>query len=815
MRHFPYSTWSKAVALVLSQTLAVLIGMGLIISIMLIEITGYYNIFQVPALEETKYYQNEVNDQILMLLNAAGSEMRFEKNGEYSGNNTIDIMRYGSPSYSTIPGQKVEPLYYTIDDLLSWAEADYSLLYALYTEAEEQEVYSDSELAVETTDDKSAEEQPTIEEFVFPVNFENIDAYVKASGMPETSVQSALIYTLQNLDSSIRSYQRNLERFSTKKSNLLYMIVPDSVTQITATDFDQKTYTNLSTLKAGVYTMEDLANYFKSYGSYLIYNSADSSISRDSTLKMANNIIFDNVDSALEAAEEHYTLFLALDTSYPAKDALYYMQHAYKQLSPFGASAGTILVICGICYLLLLVYMTCIAGHRLDDDGKKLHLYGFDLVKTEAAAAVILMAAGILTLLALFAFAAGFDGRSGEMLGKSTGAMVPCAIAGGYAFFMNLLFLAGYLSLVRRMKARTVWKNSILYALLKGLAGFLKGLNEFYHALLLGMRSVVRTAGGYFLYILINGFLFILISAAGVLPLLLWFLFNGAVGLWLLRESAHRELVLNGVRNIASGELNQQIPTEKLKGDNKLLAEAVNGIGEGLSNAVEASMKNERLKTDLITNVSHDIKTPLTSIINYVDLIKREDIQDEKIQGYIEVLDRKSQRLKHLTEDLVEASKISSGNIRLELVKINFQELINQTVGEFSEKFSAKNLEAILSLPEDPVMIMADGRRIWRIVENLFNNVAKYAMPNSRVYVDLKVQEADAVFSIKNMSEKPLNIQADELTERFIRGDVSRNTEGSGLGLSIAKDLTKLQGGTFEIYLDGDLFRVTVRFPVV
>ena len=229
--------------------------------------------------------------------------------------------------------------------------------------------------------------------------------------------------------------------------------------------------------------------------------------------------------------------------------------------------------------------------------------------------------------------------------------------------------------------------------------------------------------------------------------------------------------------------------------------------------AVEQSVKDERLKSDLITNVSHDIKTPLTSIINYVDLLKREDIQNERAKNYIAILEDKSQRLKHLTDDLVEASKISSGNIKLEFTRINFQELIQQTNGEFCEKFEDKGLQLVVNMPKEPVVIEADGRRLWRIIENLYNNAAKYAMPNTRVYVDLTVVGHMVRFSIKNISEQPLNIQAEELTERFIRGDVARSTEGSGLGLSIAKNLTELQKGTFDIYLDGDLFKITIIFP--
>ena len=264
---------------------------------------------------------------------------------------------------------------------------------------------------------------------------------------------------------------------------------------------------------------------------------------------------------------------------------------------------------------------------------------------------------------------------------------------------------------------------------------------------------------------------------------------------------------------IAEGEVGYQISLDGLKGDQLMIAEQINRIGEGLEAAVEANVKNERLKTDLITNVSHDIKTPLTSIINYVDLLKRENIQDPKVQDYLNILEAKAQRLKVLTEDVVEASKVSSGNIVLECMNLNLVEMVQQTSGEFAERFDQRGLKEILNLPTEPAVIWADGRRMWRILENIYGNAAKYAMEGSRIYADLTQSEEEVVFSLKNISEQPLNISADELTERFIRGDVSRSTEGSGLGLSIAQNLASLMGGKFELYLDGDLFRVTITFP--
>lgn len=235
------------------------------------------------------------------------------------------------------------------------------------------------------------------------------------------------------------------------------------------------------------------------------------------------------------------------------------------------------------------------------------------------------------------------------------------------------------------------------------------------------------------------------------------------------------------------------------------LGKNINNIKQGMKKAVEESMKAERLKTDLITNVSHDLKTPLTSIINYTDLLKKEKIENENAKKYIDILEKKSKKLKILTEDLIEVSKISSGNEKATLEKIDFKELVLQANGEFAEKFEEKNLEVVSNLPKEAVIVDLDGKKMWRVLENLYQNVYKYSLENTRVYVDLIVND-HIVFTIKNISKEKLNISPDELMERFIRGDSSRHTGGNGLGLSIAKDLSKLNGGTLSIQIDGDLF---------
>jgi len=285
-----------------------------------------------------------------------------------------------------------------------------------------------------------------------------------------------------------------------------------------------------------------------------------------------------------------------------------------------------------------------------------------------------------------------------------------------------------------------------------------------------------------------------------------------SVGLVLFRRRAEQIEIVEGISRIRDGDVEFKLETDTLHGANRELADAVNNIGEGIEKAVKSSMKDEQMKTDLITNVSHDIKTPLTSIINYVDLLKRLKIEEEPAKGYITILEGKAQKLKQLSDDLVEVSKISSGNIVLEKERLNLTELVNQSIGEFSEKMEENGLQIIFD-DTLPTYIYADSRRMWRVVENLLNNVCKYALEGTRVYIDLVKEDGIIELSVKNISKQQMNVRGDDLTERFIRGDSSRTTEGSGLGLSIAKSLVQVHGGTFDIVLDGDLFKVVLTFP--
>lgn len=284
------------------------------------------------------------------------------------------------------------------------------------------------------------------------------------------------------------------------------------------------------------------------------------------------------------------------------------------------------------------------------------------------------------------------------------------------------------------------------------------------------------------------------------------------IGYYFIKKLTYISEIVEGTEKIKNGDLDYKI---KIRDNDNFttLAENINNIREGLQNSISRQLKSERMKSELITNVSHDLKTPLTSIINYVDLIKEEkNIQPEYINDYINVLDSKSKRLKALIEDLFEASKASSGNIELNIEKIELKQLLTQAIAEMEEKLIEANLNLKINMPEEKVYINADGRRLYRVLENVLSNISKYSLQNTRVYIDLTLDNNKVKLTMKNISSYELNFDPDEIIERFRRADKSRNTEGSGLGLSIAKDLVNIQGGKFNIEIDGDLFKVIMEF---
>ena len=527
----------------------------------------------------------------------------------------------------------------------------------------------------------------------------------------------------------------------------------------------------------------------KTMGNYLIYDLVDKEFGTDIN-GMAD--YFFGGGNQMNWPAEDMTLIIGIDTELSAVDDIYEASQEYQQLHPWIKVCIFSGLVSLMGWIISLVYLTLATGRRTGES--QIHLNPIDKIKTE-----ILVAAFIFVMVEFVILIAKVNSDEWAVYGI-------IVASGTVSLVIDGLFLIFYLSMVRRMKAEMLWETSLACWLERGVRKvFAKRKTTVRVILLFAGHMVVCfiLAVGAFYY-------------QNVIALLLLLSFSAWECYVILRKTVEQYQIRQGVEKIRDGALSEKIDLEELHGEERSLAEAINNIGEGLLHAVDDSTKNERMKADLITNVSHDIKTPLTSIINYVNLIKLEKIDNERVQGYIKILDEKSQRLKQLTADLVEASKISSGNVKLDMQVIDLVELVYQTSGEFNEKFEQKELTIVTKLPKTAVLIRADGRQLYRVIENLYNNVAKYALEKTRVYVDIAYAEEKVIFSIKNVSERSLareNSNAGDLTERFIRGDSSRTTEGSGLGLSIAKSLTVLMGGTFDITVDGDLFKAAITFP--
>lgn len=371
------------------------------------------------------------------------------------------------------------------------------------------------------------------------------------------------------------------------------------------------------------------------------------------------------------------------------------------------------------------------------------------------------------------------------------------------------------ISFARRLKIGNVIKSCISIRLLLWCWRVFKNLLDFVGRTLKGMALIPKASVIIFGILFIEFFWIVGFGADGAALVFGWFIERSVLVLLTLYVLLCMKKLLKAGKEISQGNMDYHVDTGKMYGPLREHGEQLNRIGEGMNKAVNERMKSEHFRTELITNVSHDIKTPLTSIINYVDLLEKEEIDNEKAREYLEVLSRQSARLKKLIDDLIEASKASTGNLNVSLERCELGVLIDQCAGEYAEKLKAAGLELVVTKPEEPVTIMADGRHMWRVFDNLLNNVCKYAMAGTRVYLNLDKAAGKATVTFRNISASQLNISGEELMERFVRGDSSRNTEGSGLGLSIARSLVQLQNGELELTVDGDLFKVVLRFKAV
>ena len=614
---------------------------------------------------ETAEFQEQAASSVYDALEAAVRDSRMEKDSQYDPQRIIRLRDYldNGTIYDEMPEkEKGNGICYRLGDLYQWSLKGTS--------------YSDD----------------VLNESYKPLFYGSIQEYCNECDEEYKAVVDQLVKSMKQIQREVALYQEQQKNWSAQATNVRYLLWDLG---------NGNVYTNVDSLQSEN-SQDTFAAYFKSLGSYYIYDSRTISVAQQNV----GDYYSYNTHDLLEGWNIHlageYLVYVGIDTTFPAADVL---------------SA---------------------AAQKYQEADQNLQPYILPMV----AAAVLLVVTAIWILVLLLRF-----------------------------LWNMALVILNHAGIVMRVSICFV-----SYLFLQILLWVLSGKGVLSVAMLAGVNLVVLAV--------------------------------------LVTDGMQRQKLLTAIQEINSEEGNTRISESGLFAINRQMAAAVNDLGDGLRHALQEQMKSERMKADLITNVSHDLKTPLTSIINYVDLLKREELHNEKANEYLEVLDQKSQRLKQLTEDLVEASRASSGNVVLDIRRIDVKELLMQTSGEFVERFEARGLQLVENFPQNPQYVDADGRRLWRIIENLFRNVEKYAMPHTRVYLDL-IHDGDRVaFSLKNISENPLNISPEELTERFTRGDESRSTEGSGLGLSIAKDLTEIQQGTFEIYLDGDLFKVTVSFPI-
>ena len=523
--------------------------------------------------------------------------------------------------------------------------------------------------------------------------------------------------------------------------------------------------------------------------------------------------------------------------TYESEWVLARMLYAYRNWLPLLLGAGLLL------FAITAVYLCCAAGRKPKSD--KVHPGGLNCIPLDLYLAMVGFGVVGLAFLAVEAIP--------EIMGELR---VMLVVGGLVAYAASLLIVGFCFACAAQFKTPDGywWRHSVCGFLLKLagkvcglLLGFVRWIFAFWRkklwpgikTLVVGIFTLVmgllKKIGGWlkktgksagkkmnrFYSLLPVTWQWVLVGSGLVLVIFLaaesrrskWMLLSILLGFALILYGAHCfGLLLESTKRMSRGDLEEKVDDKLMTGSFKEFAGELNGLADVAVVAAQKQLKSERMKTELITNVSHDIKTPLTSIINYVDLLQKPHTEQEQ-EKYLEVLDRQSQRLKKLVEDLMEMSKASTGNLAVEIGRVDAAEAVNQALGEFADKLEKAQLYPVFRQPEQPVYMLADGRLVWRVMSNLLSNAVKYALPGTRLYVDLQKLENKVILSLKNISREELNIQAEELLERFVRGDASRNTEGSGLGLNIAGSLMELQKGQLQILVDGDLFKVTLIFP--
>lgn len=707
--------------------------------------------------DESPAFMSQVDSDISLLFTYANLKEVFETDGKFDLNKYIFGLNMG-------PNNDVN---FSIGSIIEYAKR--------------HGYYIDEHYQVSIVDQKLVDQ---IEDTSYFINYRIYANNLELVELGDSyiSMKTAITESLGLLAKYYEAY----ERFILTPSNFRYRL-----------EYGDVVYTNDRTLNTKT---------LYEYGKYAVTSSQSMVV--DTNLRdIPKELVFQS-EKLTDKLPKPYIVYIAVNTVYTATD-VYAIENVNYLSQRRAYSVGLVFTTAGIILMVVsLGYLLVFSGHV--ENKKEIQLNAlFDVIPFEVK--ILLL---IFIIVVIFAVNNFIGQRVLHIYVEKENWKFANEMLNYTSIYLATLPIA--FSILREYKAGLLWKNS-----------YIKVLKESFSLYML-KRTFKKKLGSNFLvlilvdFVVVAFFLVTTINEKSLLGRLMIFIafivflvVNFVIFNKVYKTAIAFDKIAEAIKEIANGDTRYRLNEDEFSGREIAVVKDLNNISKGFQGAINDQVKSERLKADLITNVSHDIKTPLTSIINYVDLIKREEPENEKIQEYLNILSLKSQHLKNLTEDLVEASKVSSGNISVDLKDIDLVEMINQTNGEFEEKFSEKGLVIISNLPSTGVKIRADGRHLWRVLENLYNNAFKYAAKNSRIYIDVVMEDNIARFVIKNISENPLNIRPDELTERFVRGDVSRTTEGSGLGLSIAKSLTILQGGKFEIIIDGDLFKVQIRFVAV
>lgn len=751
------------------------------------------------SFEDTYEYQALVKEYIEKAIRYVVICDQYETNGEFDSNKEIDIFQYATRKQFGKLRVPRKVAAYTLSDLIEWGNTGIDLYYTnieeyekLYNDAKENNsvAIKKDEITNRYNDiTKSSYINILKDELYYPVD--NIPLILHSNSLPQYGQHCQYLKeTIEDIKYNINQYNELSQLFD--ESNFKYYI-----TYFYGNDW--QVFTNC--LKGKIInrntTQDDINQYFLDNGKYIYCNY--NNLTAVSNIGVTSEVVWNQIkDYYYSYPNSNIQMWFGVDADYTINDAFgQYNDNYIASMSIF-----RMIVLLGTIFGMISLIMLVVLSVKEPADSEKERFV--DRFKTEV---IVITGLGSIYLFMLLTLEISdlledyfyFSTFLGYGIDKFITVLALLMIS--YAFVRYIIYI--YLAFIRRSKKCELLEQSVVKAF------YDICVYIFYYP-----KILVRTLVPYIGFTIVNIVLILCIIMYDIRFIIPTVLLNLYVCYKLFKSNKMRITIMEGIHKIQNGDLEHKINIEFMRGDNLMVAEAINDMGDGIKNAVASSMKDEKMKADLITNVSHDIKTPLTSIISYIDLIKREQIDNEKIKDYINVLEAKSQRLKQLTDDLVEASKISSGNISLVLDRIDLVEMIIQAEGEFEEYFKSSNLSVVMELPNEPVCIMADSRRVWRIFENLFANITKYAMKDTRVYINLEVIEDEAHLSLKNISNQKLNVNVNELTERFIRGDISRSTEGSGLGLFISKSLTELMGGTFDVLLDGDLFKVIMAFSI-